>query len=214
MTDPYYQDDHCTIYHADCLDLIDRLDFDVVVTDPPYGSNHASGRDGPFKGTAIANDHSTDERDAMLAAVKNRPALVFGEWRNPIPEAKQALVWDKGLAAGMGDLSIPWKPNWEMVFVLGIGFAGSRGSGVLTGYNVVTWASKGRTHPNMKPVELMRDLIQKCPDGVVLDPFAGSGSTLRAAKDLGRHAIGIEIEERYCEIAATRLGQEVLAFAD
>jgi site-specific DNA-methyltransferase (adenine-specific) len=114
----------------------------------------------------------------------------------------------------MGDLSIPWKPNWELVFVLGDGFEGPRTTGVLSGDTVVTWATKGRCHPNLKPVGLMRRLLEKCPPGTILDPFMGSGTTLRAAKDLGRRAIGIEIEEKYCEIAVRRLAQGVLPFGD
>jgi DNA modification methylase len=111
----------------------------------------------------------------------------------------------------MGDLSIPWKPNTEEIYVIGKGFRGHRDGSVLTGHRVVTWASKGRVHPNMKPVSLMAELVSKCV-GSIADPFAGSGSTLLAAKQLGRQAIGVEIEERYCEIAAKRLqDQSVLA---
>ena len=207
---PYYERDGITIYHGDCREILPTLAADVMVTDPPYGSNYSSGRNGPYRGVAIANDQDVSFRDEVLALWKG-PALVFGEWRNPVPNARQAMVWDKGLAAGMGDLSIPWKPNWEMVFVIGTGFSGKRTSGILVG-SVVTWASKGRVHPNMKPVSLMADLIAKCPAGLVLDPFMGSGTTLVAAKLGGRRAIGIEIEERYCEIAAKRLAQGVLPF--
>jgi hypothetical protein len=142
-----------------------------------------------------------------------RPALVFGSWKMPpVSGTHTVLVWDKGLAAGMGDLSVPWKPNWESIFVVGRGFIGSRDSSILTG-NVVTWASKGREHPNMKPTGLMSKLLAKCPPSwVVADPFAGSGSTLVAAKALGRKAIGIEVDERYCAVAAARLSQDVLDF--
>jgi site-specific DNA-methyltransferase (adenine-specific) len=71
-------------------------------------------------------------------------------------------------------------------------------------------AKNGRVHPNEKPLDLLRHLIAKAPAGVIVDPFAGSGTTGRAAKDLGRKAILIEIEERYCEIAAKRMAQEVM----
>jgi site-specific DNA-methyltransferase (adenine-specific) len=111
----------------------------------------------------------------------------------------------------MGNLALPWKPDYEMVFVFGQGFSANvRGSSVLT----YSWdVFRGRAlHPHQKPVALMRDLVGKCDAQTIIDPFMGSGSTLRAAKDLGRKAIGIEIDERYCEIAARRMGQEVLDF--
>jgi hypothetical protein len=207
---PYYQRDGITIYHGDCREILPSIDASVMVTDPPFGIAFASGQDGPYKRKQIANDESTDARDEVLLAWGDRPALVFGSWRFPVYHARQAMVWDKGMASGMGDLSIPWKPNWELIFVVGSGFSGKRTTGVITGHTVVTWASKGRCHPNMKPTSLMCSLLAKCPPGAVVDPFMGSGTTLVAARAEGRQAIGIEIEERYCEIAAKRLSQGVL----
>lgn len=216
----YYQDDLVTVYHGDALHVCEWLDADVLVTDPPYGYNMkltgSSGRGNrrghsPWYGTAIANDHDLNARNKALAAWADRPALVFGSWKMPKPEGTHTvLVWDKGNAVGMGDLSVPWRPNWEEIYVLGRGFTGHRGTSVLSGYTVVSWASKGRDHPNMKPTNLLEALIAKCPPGVVADPFAGSGSTLVAAKNLGRHSIGVELDERYCEIAARRLAQDTL----
>jgi site-specific DNA-methyltransferase (adenine-specific) len=216
MSAPYYADDHVTLYHGDCLEFADVWTAaDVLVTDPPYGYAYASGRADTAWPEAIANDTDTAARDAVLSLWGAGPALVFGSWKRDRPMGVRALlIWDKGLASGMGDLSVPWKPNTEEVYVLGSGFVGHRGSSVLTGHNVVTWASKGREHPNMKPRTLMEALIVKCPPGVVADPFAGSGSTLVAAKALGRQAIGVEIDEQYCEISAKRLSQGVLDFGE
>jgi len=207
---PYYQRDGITIYHGDCRESLPEIDVDIMVTDPPFGIAFSSGWDGEHKGRQIANDETTDARDSVLRHWGDRPALVFGSWRFPVDHAKQAIVWDKGDASGMGDLSIPWKPNFELIFVVGSGFKGKRTTGVIQGHTVVTWASKGRVHPNMKPTSLLCTLMAKCPPGVVVDPFMGSGTTLVAAKLEGRRAIGIEIEERYCEIAAKRLSQGVL----
>jgi len=219
----YYQDDFVTLYHGDCLtEHREWLDADVLVTDPPYGYNvklngsrrgDKRGGHSPWANTAIANDHDLSARDAVMSAWGDRAALVFGSWKMPKPEGTHTvLIWDKGLGVGMGDLSVPWRPNWEEIYVIGKGYSGHRGSSILTGHTVVSWASKGRDHPNMKPTTLMERLIEKCPPGVISDSFSGSGSTLVAAKNLGRKAIGVELEEKYCDIIAKRCAQEVLDF--
>lgn len=212
---PYYEDDLVTLHHGDCREVTAWLEADVLVTDPPYGYSHRSGG-GPrgnasWKNSEIANDGDTAARDAALSAWGDRPALVFGSWKRPRPPAARALlIWDKGGHAGMGDLSLPWKPNFEEVYVLGSGFSGARDSGVLQGHHVPANETAGRTHPHEKPLTLMVSLIAKCPRGTLADPFAGSGTTLAAAKFEGRRAIGVELDERYCEIAAKRLAQDTL----
>lgn len=218
---PYYADDLVTIYHGDCRGVMPALSWDVLATDPPYGISYSSSYarwSGVYDGGSYADadgriehDEDLSLRDYVLTQNGDRPALVCGSRKTPEPPGCRAvLVWDKGDAAGMGDLSIPWKPNWELVFVLGEGFAGKRTSGVLRATNI-SRLSMGRAHPTEKPVTLWEQLIDKAPPGTVLDPFMGSGTTLVAAKNLGRKAIGIELEERYCEIAAQRCSQEVLA---
>lgn len=209
---PYYQDDHVTIYHGDCREVDAWLSADVLVTDPPYGMALRSNRGGKGGDLHVINDETTETRDVALALWGKRPALVFGRWSvwRP-PGVRMVLTWDKGEHTGMGALDLPWKPNTEEVYVIGSGFSGHRGSCVLRFPAPVAASDLGRLHPTEKPVDLMTALITKCPPGVVADPFMGSGTTLRAAKDLGRKAIGIEISERYCEIAARRMGQEVLA---
>lgn len=215
MSAPYYEDDLVKLYLGDCREVTEWLEADVLVTDPPYGYGHKSGG-GPrgnasWRNTEIANDSDTSVRDWALHSWADRPALVFGSWKRDRPPATRALlIWDKGGHAGMGDLSLPWKPNFEEVYVLGSGFSGSRDSGVLSGYHVAANEAAGRVHPHEKPHSLMCSLISKCPSGVIADPFAGSGTTLRAAKDEGRKAIGVELDERYCELIANRLAQDTL----
>ena len=213
--DPYYSDDAVTIYHGDCREVLSTTSLGgVVVTDPPYGISHASNHTAPtttaqWMNKEIANDGDTSLRDWVLGRFTEYACM--GSYRAPPPPGyRGVLIWDKGPASGMGDLSFPWKMSWEMVFIGGKLWQGKRGEGVIKGCHVVTRASMGRTHPNEKPVDLMMHLIGKHAWRNVLDPFMGSGTTLVAAKNLGRKAIGIEIEERYCEIAAERCSQEVL----
>lgn len=185
---------------------------DVVLTDPPYGIAYKSGHATAALwagGPSIANDRDTRARDEVLAhwAGCSTPRLVFGS-RKVLPpnETRMVLVWDKGPALGMGALDLPWKPSSEEIYVLGAGFVGKRDeSNVIYCPPVQSMAANGRQHPNEKPVALLRRLLAKCPDGTVLDPFMGSGSTGVACVMAGRPFIGIEIEPAYFYAACRRI---------
>lgn len=211
---PYYQDDYVTLYHGDCLDLAELWTCsDVLVTDPPYGVAYTSGRVNGRKRntTGISNDKSTETRDAALDAWGSRPSITFGSWRVPKPaNVRQQLIWDKGDDPGTGDLTMPWGSSFEEIYISGKGpiWRGGRTVSVLRMGKPLGAARPD--HPTPKPISLVESLIERCPPGIIADPFAGSGSTLVAAKNLGRKVIGVELEERYCEIIAKRCAQEVL----
>lgn len=212
---PYYEDDAVTLYHGDCLEIDAWLEADVLVTDPPYGIAYQSNSRRATVAASIQGDTDTSVRDAALVRWADRPAAVFGTWRRPRPTATRALlVWDTKGALGMGDTSIPWKPAHQEIYILGSGWHGRRGTDVITCAPVQSLGYSGRLHPHQKPVELMEHLIERAPAGVVIDPFAGSGSTLVAAKNQGRRAIGVEADERYLETIARRLSQDVLDFGE
>ena len=214
MTAPYYQDERVTLYHGDCLELADLWTCaDVLVTDPPYGMDYTSNRVKGRGSQRVVGDGTTDARDRVLSAWGERPAVVFGRWSIPRPARTRArLIWSKGANCGMGDITFPWGNSDEEIYVLGGGFHGKRSANVLV---CPTPPVNDRDpHPTPKPVALMQALISKCPPGIIADPFAGSGSTGVAAKALGRKAILVELDERYCEIAARRLAQDVLDFGD
>ena len=212
MPKPYYQDDWVTLYHGDCLELADLWTVaDVLVTDPPYGMAHRSG----WLDRPIAGDETTVARESVIDIWGFKAAIMFGTWRVPRPSfVRQLVVWDKGDSPGMGDLSLPWGPSHEDIYIMGECFQGRRTGSVIRYPTLSAGSAERPDHPTPKPVPLMEELIRKCPPGVVADPFAGSGSTLVAAKGLGRRAIGVELEERYCEIAARRLAQDVLDFGE
>lgn len=217
MIAPYYQDELVTLYHGDCREITDWLTADVLVTDPPYGiayasefSNHrpTTGRAAYRETKAISGDNGTALRDWAMAAWGTKPALVFGRWDVPRPAGTRArLIWDKGNSAGMGDLSLPWGRSDEEIYVLGSGFIGPRVGSVVR-VRMLTPGSLARPdHPTPKPISLFETLVAKCPNGVIADPFAGSGPALLAARRVGRHSIGVEVEERHCETIAHRLAQ-------
>ncbi|MGH3447224.1 MAG: DNA-methyltransferase [Nocardioidaceae bacterium] len=217
MSEPYYTDGKVTLYNGDCREITEWLAADVLVTDPPYGIGYESNvnrdRRNTKLGLPIGGDDNLEARDRTIARWAGRPALVFGRWDSERPAGTRCrLVWDKGNSPGMGDLSIPWGRSDEEIYVLGTGFTGTRSGSVLRCQMHMSPSRSRPDHPTPKPVQLMESLILKCPPGTVADPFAGSGSTLIAARNLGRRAIGVEIDERYCEMTAKRLAQDVLDF--
>lgn len=219
MTTPYYRDDQITLWHGDCRTATDWLAADVLVTDPPYGiayeSNFNRDSRNSKKGRAVAADGDVRVRDQALEMWGDRPAIVFGRWDAPRPAATRArLIWDKGNSVGMGDLKMPWGRSDEEIYVLGHGFVGTRSGSIIRAQMLMSGDKNRPDHPTPKPVGLMETLIAKCPPGVITDPFAGAGATLVAAKLQGRRAVGVELEERYCEIIAARLAQDALPFGD
>jgi site-specific DNA-methyltransferase (adenine-specific) len=211
MSVPYYQDDLVTLYHGDCLTELAWLEADVLVTDPPYGI--PGGRLSSHKGKPVHADANWDIltiRDAALEAWGDRPQAVFGspKMQHQAPKHRGTpLVWDKGDSPGMGDYTWPFGASYELIWVSGDGWSGKRRSSVFRSDHC-SFTASAVGHPTPKPVALMEALIDYAPKGVIADPFAGSGATLIAARNLGRRAIGVELEERYCEIIAKRLSQQ------
>lgn len=220
MIAPYYQDELVTLYHGDCREITEWLTADVLVTDPPYGTQFSKdnpkggyGRRqnaglGP-EGFVIANDGDTQTRDEALGMWGARgPMLVFGSPRLPDPPGEWAdrLVWDKKRPGMNGG---PWRYRHESIYVTA-GFVRTSDAAV----SILTAFPEQSDHIHGKPLGLMVEMVGAAPAGVVADPFAGSGTTLVAAKRLGRRCIGVEIDERYCEITARRLDQGVLDFGE
>jgi site-specific DNA-methyltransferase (adenine-specific) len=210
---PYYQDSAVTIYHGDCREILPELPkVDLVLTDPPYGmdnncdySRFTRGRKGHGKESSRQEHDQVigdDEPFDPLPFIDYPRVILFGfnHFASRLPVGT-TLIWikrfDNGFGMFLSDAEVAWMKG-------GYGVYCRRDTSLFGEAN-------SRRHPTEKPVNLMKWCILKAGgDGLILDPFMGSGTTLRAAKDLGRKAIGIEIEERYCEIAARRMEQEVL----
>lgn len=223
---PYYEDDAVILFHGSweevlpslCSPTAHDLAPDVVVTDPPYGIGWSRGENTnrySKSHNGIQGDEDTSTRDNLLAALADVPAVVFGSFYAPPPDrVRQVLVWRKPADSGVVGSTTGYRRDAEPIYLLNPWPQRKvRWSSVVhSSCESIKAACVETGHPHTKPVDLMRTLLHRAPPGLILDPFAGSGSTLRAAKDLGRKAVGIEIEERYCEIAARRLDQLVLPF--
>jgi DNA modification methylase len=225
MNAPYWSDGQVALYLGDCREVTEWLAADVLVTDPPYGRGW---KQGELKGrlnrsdshSGIAGDQDTAVRDAALAAWGTRFAAVFGDLMLPPPTGnKLTMVYRQPPNAGTRGAIGGWRRDAEAIYLLGPWSSGLGGRS-----SVIATASRSQGnpssaqgrygHPHAKPVDVMETLIGACPPGVIADPFAGSGSTLVAARNLGRRAIGVELEERYCERIAGRLSQAAFDFGE
>jgi hypothetical protein len=222
---PYYQDPLVTLYHGDSRLIMAAykggLGAACILTDPPYGiawSQHGGGKTGKSRGMrrlpGIVGDEDVSVRDEVLEHVRDIPAAVFGSFYAPFPpNVVQVLVYQKTPDAGLVGSVTGFRRDVEPIFLLGPWpKRDAHSSGVIRSRVGLQSLAKPGYHPHAKPLDVLGALLHGMPRGVVMDPFAGSGSTLAAAKSVGRPSIGIEIEERYCEIAAERCRQEILDF--
>jgi site-specific DNA-methyltransferase (adenine-specific) len=212
---PDYADDLVTIYHGDMREVLPLVEVDTVLTDPPYGISldtraryHANEDHAP-----IAGDDEPFDPSAIVAL--GVPTILWGanHYASRLPDMRGWLIWNKVLYDGsLGTRSMDKRQaEAELAWTNCV----PRPKGYRHLWDGVYRDSEHGTryHPAQKPVELMRWCIGFLPDDddqSIVDPYMGAGPVLVAAKSLGRRAVGIEIEERYCEIAARRCSQEVL----
>lgn len=205
---PYYSEKGITIYHGDCREVLPSLSraHDVIITDPPYGIGyqHGARKNGAkmgFDGHSIVGDSEPFDPRFLLSSSR---LILWGanHYADALPRSAGWIVWDKrcGIPSNdQSDCEIAWT-NFLTVARLFSRYW--NGGGI----------AEDRFHVNQKPLSLMKWCINLAGDGKILDPYCGSGTTLRAAKDMNRQAVGIEIAEKYCEIAANRLRQSVMEF--
>lgn len=218
MIKPYYDQDGITIYHGDCREILPHLPkVDLVLTDPPYGialntdnSRFSGGLAGniakrgagvgPANGKPIYGDDKPFDPSPIMRSGQDYIIWGWNHFADKLPTGT-CLVWlkryDKAFGSFLSDAEIAWM---------------SKGHGVYCKRDLSNNSIANlRVHPTQKPETLMKWCLDFFPNAkTILDPFMGSGTTLVAAKQLHRKAIGIEIEERYCEIAVKRLAQGVL----
>lgn len=236
---PYFYDDDVVIFNADCREVLPLLEpgsVDLVLTDPPYSSGARRDADRQVRGSMLRSMEDSDwfSHDQMtqwgyswflndvLRLMRERLSsgahvYVFSDWRQTpnvygMLEAtgfwvNNCLVWNK-MHFGMG---VYWRNQHENIIFASLGQPKEmvdKGKGTVISISGVSPLS--RIHPTEKPQQLINTILTGVPGEIILDLFLGSGTTARAAKDMGRKCIGIEIEEKYCEIAANRMAQTVM----
>ena len=222
---PYFKDDFCEIYHGDCREIKPQLGGGVVVSDPPYNVGYHYEN--------YSDNLSVEDYQELIRAVCPLPcvlihyaeALVALSWTlEEIPDKMVAWVYPsntprqwRGIAwwGVKPDFTLdgqPYKNPADKRIAERI--ANGESARLYDWWEIDQIKNVGKEktdHPCQIPLAVMSRIIKITPSEIIIDPFMGSGTTLRAAKDLGRKAIGIELNERYCEISAKRLSQEVLA---
>ena len=224
--------DGITLYHGDSREILPSLTADVVVTDPPWPDTQWKTMRYTTPGTETPLDVFSKVAPLCVRAVKTgRIIIILGQESDPrflscVPDEIGFLMccWLRRCPPRYSGSRLV---SADVAYIFGPGWIGINGHRVLQGQNITNekeprllsesplGVSKRRiasSHPCPRYDIHMQWLIHEFskPSHSILDPLAGSGTTLRAAKDLGRRAIGIEIEEKYCEIAARRLEQGVL----
>ena len=200
---PYFEDGSVVIYHGDCREVLPHLPpAELVFADPPFGINKAEW-DVEFPMWSIPLLLATGSAVAITPGDDNLQRVMIA-----LGDAYRGLMIGHCLN-GVGKGGIGFK-NFVPIVV-----AGNIDGEYYRGQTAFDYCIAGDqpNHPSSKPLTFVRWVLRRlCRRGTVIDPFMGSGTTLRAAKDLGLRAIGIEIDERYCEIAAKRMAQQVFAF--
>lgn len=207
---PYWTDGQVTIYHGDCRDILPIVGpVDVVITDPPYSSGRAESEFAATGNIAMSLHLASELAPTMLVfgTSSGRGVEFLRSSIRHLPH-NRVLAWHRSYvnspAAG------PWRWDLVLVHVFGRGSFGRPGASSLICTDGTRSLADETGHKSPVPVGVMSWLYEPFAPGVALDPFAGSGSLLVAARNAGGRAIGIEIEERYCEIAARRLSQDIL----
>jgi len=201
---PFYDKDGITIFNADCREVLPTLGvFDLLLTDPPYGIGEDGGRFRDRKGGGhrvlprCGWDKERPKKEVfeiMLPLGKDQIIWGGNYFSDYLPVSKGWMYWDKLMGGDFADGELCW-------------------TSLNRALRKFTYCNKehGKVHPTQKPLALMRWCLSLVPDAeTILDPFMGSGTTLVAAKMEGRKAVGIEINEKYCEAAVNRLAQGVL----
>lgn len=208
---PYYEDESVTLYLGDCREVLPELErSDLLLTDPPYGiaatwkggfsGKHRWGKAGVDAGVRNVWDAAPPDADLVaLALSAAEHAIIWGGNYFTLPPSRGWLVWNKPERNfTLAEAELAWTSRDMVIRVADL-----------------PRSEPGREHPTQKPLSLMRWCLGFFPKAsTVLDPFAGSGTTLVAAKGMGLRAVGIEANEKYCEMAARRLGQGVLDFSE